>query len=105
MAFLFTDQNFEAEALKEEKLVVVDFYADWCGPCKMLGPVVEELAEELKGEVKIGKLNVDNSPETARSYSVMNIPTILFLKNGEAVDKVVGALPKASLLEKINQYK
>ncbi len=105
MAFVFTEQNFEVEALKEEKLVVVDFYADWCGPCKMMGPVVEELAEELKDEVKIGKLNVDNSPEIARSYSVMNIPTILFLKNGEAVDKVVGAVPKASLLEKINQYK
>ena len=105
MAFIFTDENFDKEALKEEKLVVVDFYADWCGPCKMLAPVVEELAEELKDEVKIGKLNVDNSPETAQAFRVMNIPTILFLKNGTEVDKVVGALPKASLLEKINQHK
>ena len=105
MAFVFTDENFDQEALKEEKLVVVDFYADWCGPCKMMAPVIDELAEELKEEVKIGKLNVDNSPETARSFSVMNIPTILLIKNGAAVDKVVGALPKAALLEKINQYK
>ncbi len=105
MAFIFTDDNFDQEALKEEKLVVVDFYADWCGPCKMMAPVIEELAEELKGEVKIGKLNVDDAPETARSFSVMNIPTILFLKNGSAVDKVVGAVPRASLLEKINQHK
>ncbi len=105
MAFVFTDENFDQEALKEEKLVVVDFYADWCGPCKMMAPVIDELAEELKAEVKIGKLNVDNSPETARSFSVMNIPTILLLKNGATVDKVVGAVPKAALLEKINQYK
>ena len=105
MAFKFTDENFDQEALKEEKLVVVDFYADWCGPCKMMAPVVEELAEELQEEVKIGKLNVDDSPEIAQSFRVMNIPTILLLKNGEAVDKIVGAVPKASLLEKINQHK
>ena len=105
MAFVFTDENFDQEALKEEKLVVVDFYADWCGPCKMMAPVVEELAEELKDEAKIGKLNVDNSPDTARSFSVMNIPTILFLKGGVVVDKVVGAVPKTGLLEKINQHK
>ena len=105
MAFVFTDENFDQEALKEEKLVVVDFYADWCGPCKMMAPVIEELAEELKEDAKIGKLNVDNAPETARSFAVMNIPTILFLKNGTVVDKVVGAVPKASLVEKINQFK
>lgn len=105
MAFIFTDENFEQEALKADKLVVVDFYADWCGPCKMMSPVVEEIAVEMAGAVKVGKLNVDDSPETARSYSVMNIPTILFIKDGVAVDRVVGAVPKASLMEKINQHK
>lgn len=105
MAFKFTDENFDQEALKADKLVVVDFYADWCGPCKMMSPIVEEVAVEMAGAVKVGKLDVDESPETARSFGVMNIPTILFIKNGAAVDKVVGAVPKASLIEKINQYK
>ena len=105
MAFLFTDENFEQEAVKAEQLVVVDFYADWCGPCKMMAPVVEGLAEEMSGEVKIGKLNVDNAPNTARAYSVMNIPTILFIKDGVVVDKIVGAVPKAGLVDKINANK
>lgn len=105
MAFVFTDINFDQEAVKAEKLVVVDFYADWCGPCKMMAPVIEELATELAEVAKIGKLNVDDSPNTARAYSVMNIPTILFLKDGVVVDKIVGAVPKASLVEKINANK
>ncbi|WP_330393774.1 thioredoxin [Anaerosporobacter mobilis] len=101
MAFIFTDENFEQEALKSEQLVVVDFYADWCGPCKMMAPVVEELAEGYNGQVKIGKLNVDNSPATAANYKVMTIPTIVFIKNGNVVESIVGVVSKAQLEEKI----
>ncbi|WP_167957647.1 thioredoxin [Anaerosporobacter faecicola] len=105
MAFLFTDENFEKEALKCEQLVLVDFYADWCGPCKMMAPIVEELAEDFKDSAKIGKLNVDNSPATAAKYKVMSIPTMLLIKNGEVVDTVVGAISKAQLQEKIEANK
>ena len=101
MAFIFTDENFEQEALQGEKLTVVDFFADWCGPCKMMAPIVEELAESLKDQVKIGKLNVDNSPATAAKYKVMSIPTIVFIKNGNVVETIVGVVSKAQLEEKI----
>ena len=105
MSLLFTDENFETEVLKSEQVVLVDFYADWCGPCKMMAPVVDEIAEELQGTVKVGKINVDNSPNVAAKYGVMNIPTFLVIKNGEVVDKVIGGVPKAQLLEKINSHK
>lgn len=105
MSFIFTDENFDNEAVKANELVMVDFYADWCGPCKMMAPIVDEIAKEMDGVVKVGKLNVDNSPETARAYSVMNIPTFIFLKDGVVVDKVVGGLPKEALIEKINAHK
>lgn len=101
MAFIFTDENFEQEALQGEQLTVVDFYADWCGPCKMMAPIVEELAESYKDQVKIGKLNVDNSPATAAKYKVMSIPTIVFIKNGNVVETIVGVVSKAQLEEKI----
>lgn len=105
MAFKFTDENFESEALKSELPVLIDFYADWCGPCKMMAPVIEELASEYEGIFKIGKLNVDDAPGIARKYRVMSIPTLLFIKNGEVVETIVGAVPKASLAEKLEQYK
>lgn len=105
MAFVFTDENFEQEALQGDQLKVIDFYADWCGPCKMMGPVVEELAEEFKDQVKIGKLNVDNSPATAAKYKVMTIPTIVFIKDGNVVETIVGVVSKAQLEEKINANK
>lgn len=105
MALVFTDENFEGEVLKSDQLVVVDFYADWCGPCKMMAPIVDEIAKEMEGQVKVGKLNVDNSPESARAYSVMNIPTFLLIKDGVVVDKVVGGMPKDALVEKINAHK
>lgn len=105
MAFVFTDENFEQEALQGEELKVIDFYADWCGPCKMMGPVVEELAESFKVQVKIGKLNVDNSPATAAKYKVMTIPTIIFIKGGNVVETIVGVVSKAQLEEKINANK
>ncbi|WP_455714773.1 thioredoxin [Anaerosporobacter sp.] len=105
MAFVFTDENFEQEALQGEGLKVIDFYADWCGPCKMMGPVVEELAESFKDQVKIGKLNVDNSPAAAAKYKVMTIPTIIFIKDGNVLETIVGIVSKAQLEEKINAYK
>lgn len=101
MAFKFTDNNFQREALESDIPVLVDFYADWCGPCKMMAPVVEELANEYEGKFKIGKLNVDDNPETAQKYRVMSIPTMIILKNGQPVETVVGAIPKKSLQEKI----
>ncbi len=105
MAFKFTDDNFNQEALEAEGLVLIDFYADWCGPCKMMAPIVEELAEEYNGSVKIGKLNVDDAPNTASKYRVMSIPTMLLIKNKEVVETIVGAVSKAQLVEKIEQHK
>lgn len=102
MAFKFTDANFEEEALKSTVPVVVDFYADWCGPCKMIAPIIEQLSTEYEGRVKIGKVNTDENRGVASKYSIMSIPTILFIKDGKVVDTVVGAMPKTALEEKIN---
>ena len=102
MALELTDSNFEELALKSDKPVVVDFWAEWCGPCRMVGPVVEELAKEYDGKAVIGKVNVDNNPQTAMKYGIRSIPTILFLKNGEVVDRSVGAVPKATLAGKLD---
>lgn len=105
MAFKFTDANFEQEALNSDIPVVVDFYADWCGPCKMMAPIVEELAEEYEGKVKIGKINTDENRQAAAKYNIMTIPTLLIIKNGEVVDSVIGVLPKATLQAKIDAVK
>ncbi len=105
MAFQFTDANFQKEALESDIPVLVDFYADWCGPCKMVAPIVAELAEEYAGKFKIGKVNVDQEPGVAEKYRVMSIPTLLFIKNGEVVDTVVGAVPKKALQDKIESIK
>jgi thioredoxin 1 len=105
MELKFTDENFETDVLKSEQPVLIDFYADWCGPCKMMAPVIEEIADEFAGTVKVGKLNVDESPATAGKYRVMSIPTLLIVKNGEVVDTIVGAVPKAQVVEKLNQFK
>ena len=94
--------NFEELALNSDKVVMIDFWAEWCGPCRMVGPIVEELAAEYDGKAVIGKVNVDNDPDISMKYGVRNIPTILFLKNGEVVDKSVGAVPKNVLSEKID---
>ena len=104
MEIIFTDANFEAEALKSDLPVLVDFYADWCGPCKMQGPIVEELAGEMSGRAKIGKLNVDQNPAIAEKFSVMSIPTILIIKGGEVKNTLVGLQGKEALkaeLEKL----
>ena len=98
----FNDSDFEQEVLQSDVPVMVDFYADWCGPCRMVAPIVEELAGEYAGKIKIGKINVDENPNTAKQYNVMSIPTILFIKGGKVVDQVIGALPKASLQQKLN---
>lgn len=105
MAFKFTDANFEKEALESDIPVLVDFYADWCGPCKMVAPIVAELAGEYDGVFKIGKLNVDEEPETAGKYRVMSIPTMIIFKAGKAVDTIVGAVPKKAILDKLEAIK
>ncbi len=104
MAKVLTDANFEAEVLKSDLPVLVDFYADWCGPCKMLAPVIEQLADEYEGKFNIGKLNVDQNGTTAQAYKVMSIPTLLFFKNGEVVDKLMGAVPKATIEQKLRMH-
>jgi thioredoxin 1 len=105
MELKFTDENFEQEALNSDIPVLVDFYADWCGPCKMMAPIIENIAAEYDGKVKVGKLNVDESPNTSSKYRVMSIPTLLFIKNGEVVDNIVGAVSKSQVTEKLDQYK
>jgi thioredoxin 1 len=102
MAMTFTDANFQSEVLNSEVPVLVDFYADWCGPCKMMAPVIEQLAGEFEGKAKIGKLDVDGNGVTAQQYRVMSIPTILIFKGGEVVDTIVGAVPKNQVEAKIN---
>ena len=103
MEVKITDGNFDAE-VKESKLpVLVDFYADWCGPCKMMAPLVEQLSEEFEGTCKVGKCNVDENPQTASMFRVMSIPTFVLFQDGKAVDTVVGAVAKTALQEKIKQ--
>ncbi len=101
MALEFTDANFEDLVIKSDKPVIVDFWAVWCGPCRIVGPIVEEIGQEFSDRSAIGKLDVDHNPETARKYGIRNIPTILFFKNGEVVDKQVGSVPKQVLVNKL----
>lgn len=98
---IFTTENFEAEVLQSQIPVLVDFFATWCGPCKMMAPVVEKLAQQYEGQVKIGKLDVDDNMEIAEKYRVMNIPTFIMFKGGEAVATYVGGMSSAELEEKI----
>jgi len=97
-----SDDNFESEVLKSEQPVLIDFWAAWCGPCKMIAPVVEELAGEYDGKVKIGKLDVDNNQQTAIKYGVRSIPTLLVFKNGEVKETIIGAVPKAQIAQKLD---
>jgi thioredoxin 1 len=102
MAVELTDSNFEQLAIQSEKPVMIDFWAEWCGPCRMVAPIVEEMSGEYDGKAVIGKVNVDENPDISMKYGIRNIPTIIFLKNGEMVDKSVGAVPKNVLTEKID---
>ena len=98
------EKNFEAEVIKSQLPVLVDFWAEWCGPCKMIGPIIDQLAIELQGKIKIAKVNVDDAPELAGQFNVMSIPTLLIFKNGQPVDQIVGALPKDRLLAKLTPH-
>ena len=97
MDYSLNSQNFEQDVLKSSIPVLVDFSADWCGPCKMMAPVIDELADMYEGEMKVGKINVDQSPDIAQKYNVMSIPMFAFFKNGEVIETAVGALNKAKL--------
>jgi len=98
----FTDDNFEEEVLKSELPVIIDFWAVWCAPCRMIAPIMEDFASEFEGRAKVGKLDVDSNQQTAIKYGVRSIPTVLIIKNGEVVDTIIGALPKAVFKEKLN---
>lgn len=102
MAFEFTDTNFKDTALAEGGVSVVDFWAEWCGPCRLVSPIIDELSAEYAGKANIGKLNVDHNPEVSMQFGVRSIPTILFIKNGQVVDKHVGTATKATLKQKID---
>ena len=100
----FTDANFDSEALKADTPVLVDFWAPWCGPCRMVGPIIEELASGYSGRVKVGKLNTDDNPSVAGRYSIRSIPTVLLFKNGEIVDRIVGVVPKKDFERMISPH-
>ena len=99
-----TDATFEAEVLSSPIPVVVDFWAPWCGPCRKLGPVLDEVAEELNGKIKVVKLNTDENLKTAKEYSIIGLPSLLVFKNGQAVERLVGLLPKSSILSNIEKH-
>jgi thioredoxin 1 len=104
MALELTDANFQSNVLDSDKLSLIDFWAEWCGPCRAIGPVVEELSKEYNGKVNIGKVNVDQNPTLSMNYGITSIPAILFIKGGKVVDKQIGAVPKSVLDKKIKAH-
>ena len=104
MAAEITDANFQQQVIASDKLSVIDFWAEWCGPCRAIGPVIEELSKEYAGKVNVGKVNVDNNPQISTNYGITSIPAILFIKGGKVVDKLVGAQPKGNFVKKIEQH-
>ena len=99
-----TDATFSQEVLKSDKPVLIDFWAEWCGPCKMIAPLVEELANEYQGKLKVGKIDVDSNQSVAGQYGIRSIPTLLVFKGGRVVDQIVGAVPKKILAEKVSKH-
>ena len=104
MSLEFTDANFQPAVMESDKLTVIDFWAEWCGPCRAIGPVIEELATEYAGKVNIGKVNVDVNPTLSMNFGITSIPAILFVKGGQVVDKQIGAVPKSVLDKKIQSH-
>lgn len=98
----FTDANFDEEVIKSDIPVLVDFWAVWCGPCKMIAPLVEELSGEYQGKVKIGKLDVDNNPQVSMTYGIRSIPTLLIFRDGKIADQIIGAVPKQAIAQKLD---
>lgn len=104
MVIKITDESIK-EVLKTDKLIVIDFYADWCNPCKVISPIIEEISELYKNEIMVGKLDVDNNDDSASKYEVRNIPLVLFIKNNKILDKIVGVVPKEVFIDKVNKLK
>ena len=102
MALEVNDTNFEEAVVKSDKPVIVDFWAEWCGPCRMIAPIIEEISKEYSGRAVVAKCDVDNSPQVAAKYGIRNIPTVLFFKDGKIADKQVGAVPKINFVNKLN---
>lgn len=102
--FAVTDTTFEAQVLNSPMPVLVDFWADWCGPCKMIAPIVEELAQEYEGKIKVAKLDADANPNTVQAYGIMGIPTLILFKDGVPVERITGYMPKERLLERLSPY-
>ena len=102
--FATSDAGFEAEVLESSTPVLVDFWAEWCGPCKMIAPIVDEIADEYEGKIKVAKLDADENPNTMQAFGVMGIPTLILFKDGQAIERITGFMPKANLLKKLEPH-